>query len=1041
MELSISSINKIVELINSSKEDKNSELEIRLKESITYEKFIKIFKKLSLPKENNGLGLKYKQVSSLDVFLKKIKDIEHLRLSIDGQEEIQKYWLTSNIEDIKYNIIEKYRKDQIDITEYNIKIALNSELPEDEIINKNKILLTDNINNKNQRINKHFRFKNRYSIETDDNLFIIDLTSIKSGDGITFRDSNTLKNNITFEIEIEYINSTDNNTINSKDIATSLMKYCALLLGEIQDNEILLKKSLSTNIISYYNDLIHYKNYNNSKSKFITANPMTLHKINLLKNSDNINLYNGYSVTLKADGKRYLLLVHKNNDETLNGKIYLIDSNFDILDTGYTDSYYNGTLIEGELVSHNNKTEFYCYDLLYSKGYDRRKNKLYNTDKFRKEVEENGQDVKWSRLDYLEAFMKSGSRKITNGFNNENCINIKKKLYKFSTSPDGSDIFTKTKELWDGREYANFDVDGLIFTPINEQYPYSTGTWQSLLKWKPHYYNTIDFLIKTVKYNDNDIKSPYSVNIKRPDGTFESVLKQFKTLKLYVGTRENVYDQETHRMKIVIKPIEFNPYKLDNEQDASIYNTCNILLDEKEKMSFINDKNINEELLDDIIAEFRYNDDAEIGFKWIPLRIRHDKTLLYKEHQSTFGNMDTTANDIFRTYKYPVTEEMITTGKVPIDNSINGVENTLGDKGYFAEFDSNTGNKVRLPYQNFHNHYIKAYLYMYVSPAINEELNTLKGKLFDYACGKGVDINKIMKGKYAEVVGMDYDLNNIKFAIENHKGLSSKYKPRAFYFRGDGSKLIFPNQACGFTDTDKVSCAKYIPIKYYFDVVSVQFAMHYFFENEIKLRSFIQNLNDNLKIGGYYIGTCFDGKRIYDSLKGQKIVSGKMFSGDIFWSIEKKYKTRLGFDTDKPIYGKEINVFVKSIGRAHPEYLVNFNFFNKIMKEYGFEMIFIKSFQELYEELIVKEESNSVNKYNLEKNQETAEKMSEDEKKFSFLNNAFCYKKVSNSADSLLSKLINKIDKEEKTKLDIKLDEKIKVIDENTENTIGIIKE
>ena len=72
MELSISSINKIVELINSSKEDKNSELEIRLKESITYEKFIKIFKKLSLPKENNGLGLKYKQVSSLDVFLKKI---------------------------------------------------------------------------------------------------------------------------------------------------------------------------------------------------------------------------------------------------------------------------------------------------------------------------------------------------------------------------------------------------------------------------------------------------------------------------------------------------------------------------------------------------------------------------------------------------------------------------------------------------------------------------------------------------------------------------------------------------------------------------------------------------------------------------------------------------------------------------------------------------------------------------------------------------------------------------------------------------------
>lgn len=322
---------------------------------------------------------------------------------------------------------------------------------------------------------------------------------------------------------------------------------------------------------------------------------------------------------------------------------------------------------------------------------------------------------------------------------------------------------------------------------------------------------------------------------------------------------------------------------------------------------------------------------------------------------------------------------------------------------------------------------------MYVSPAINEELNTLKGKIFDFACGKGVDLNKIIKGRYSELVGMDFDLNNINFAIEYYKGLSVKFKPRAFYFRGDGSKLIFPNQACGFTDTDKVSARKYIPMKYYFDVVSVQFAMHYFFENEIKLRSFIQNLNDNLKIGGYYIGTCFDGKRIYDSLKGEKFISGKLYSGELFWKIEKGYKTRLGLDTDKPIYGKEISVYVKSIGRTHLEYLVNFNFFTKLMEEYGFEMIFIKPFEELYDELMNKENDND---FNIEKNKDTAEKMSDDEKTFSFFNNAFCYKKISNSSDSLLSKLIEKIDKEEKKKIDINMKEKIKVIDYNTENLI-----
>jgi mRNA (guanine-N7-)-methyltransferase len=754
---------------------------------------------------------------------------------------------------------------------------------------------------------------------------------------------------------------------------------------------------------------------------------MTLHKINLLNKSSTINLYNGYAVTLKADGVRYLLVVCKSNNEADNGKIYLINNIFNVIDTGYTDSYYNGTIIEGELINRNNISEFYCYDLLYSKGYDRRKNRLHNTDKTKKD----NSDIKWSRLDHLDAFMRSGSRRLANGYNKDNSIEIKKKNYKFSTASDGSDIFEKTRELWETKDYVNFDVDGIIFTPINESYPYTSGTWSSLLKWKPHYYNTIDFLVKTIKYeNRNDIKSPYTVLIKRPDGTFKEELRQFKTLKLYVGTRENVYDENTRRMKTIVKPVEFNPLKLEDEDQISQYNSCNILIDENEKMTFINDRNNKEEIIDDIIAEFRYDENADEGFKWIPLRIRDDKTAQYKEYNNVFGNMDTTANDIFRSYKYPVTEEMITTGKVDIDSSIDGVNNTLG---YFAEFDSDTGDKIRLPYQNFHNHFIKTYLYMYVSPAVIEELDILKGKIFDYACGKGVDLNKIMRGRYSEVVGMDYDLNNIKFAIEYHKGLSVKFKPRAFYFRGDGSKLIFPNQACGFTDVDKISARKYIPMKYYFDVISVQFAMHYFFENEVMLRSFVQNLNDNLKIGGYYIGTCFDGKRIYDSLKGTKYINGKLYSGELFWKIEKKYTSRLGFDTERPIYGKEINVYVKSIGRTHPEYLVNFKFFTKLMEEYGFEMIFIKSFEELYDELMEKEGNNN---FNLEKNKETAGKMSDDEKRFSFLNNAFCYKKISNSADSLLSKLIDKIDKEEKKKIDIKMDEKIKVIDYNTESLI-----
>jgi hypothetical protein len=51
-----------------------------------------------------------------------------------------------------------------------------------------------------------------------------------------------------------------------------------------------------------------------------------------------------------------------------------------------------------------------------------------------------------------------------------------------------------------------------------------------------------------------------------------------------------------------------------------------------------------------------------------------------------------------------------------------------------------------------------------------------------------------------------------------------------------------------------------------FDICSVQFAIHYFFENIMKLHTFLQNVAECTKLGGYFIGTCFDGARIFQAL-------------------------------------------------------------------------------------------------------------------------------------------------------------------------------
>ena len=180
----------------------------------------------------------------------------------------------------------------------------------------------------------------------------------------------------------------------------------------------------------------------------------------------------------------------------------------------------------------------------------------------------------------------------------------------------------------------------------------------------------------------------------------------------------------------------------------------------------------------------------------------------------------------------------------------------------------------------------------------------------------------------------------------------------------------------------------------------------------------LQNLNDNLKIGGYVIGTCFDGERIYDKLKDTQSIMGKTFSGETLWKIDKKYPaTKFSFSDKRANFGKVIDVFVKTIGVVHPEYLVNFYYVDKIMKEYGFSKVSLKPFQEFHNELIEGKNIMDLPQKDLNINIDVAKTMSDAEKEFSFLSSGFIYKKEKNSSDSLYKKLIELMEKRDKSKL------------------------
>ncbi len=1020
MEVEKTYFNNVESYIEKANKDENLELEIRFWSDnfqnieVNEDKFKKVYEYFTFSKSNDGLGFASNMVSNLDVTVLSNSDniTSHLsktRITIPEMDNIKKYWLNNSLNDIPYSIVEKSRIEKIDIHDYSIRVSLNEELPQKNILNKNKEQLMGN-NGNNNKLNKYYRLKNRYEIKSDDGLFSIDLTAVKSGTGKTFREANVLKNIASYEIEIEYIGNKGNNKTSEKaeNVTKKLFEYVHSILSILNETSVILKQQIKKNIIDSYTNLINVRN------ESIYGNPVTIHRRNLVKSKNVMNILDKYAVSLKADGLRMALFVYGSNKEEYNGNIYLIDINQNIIFTGYKDEKYVNSMIEGEYIHMSNGTgyEFYVYDMLYDKENDIRRRQYFNN-----YTEESVR----SRSYYLDKFIQSNTRKPVGEYQ----IPIKRKNYKVvSTSGDGTDIFDKTKEIWNSRFNETFYVDGMIFTPMFEHYPKKGGSWYSLFKWKPEHLNTIDFLISVVK-NDYgmEMKFPYIDNVIQG----ESKLKQYKKLRLYVSTLKDAFDSVTRKEIKRKEKTLFNPSNLD-EEGASAYNTCYVFVDENDNI--ICEDPISGEkgtVQDDTIVEFGFDPKREKGFQWIPYRVRHDKTTSYKNGRQVYGNLDKTANDIFISLQYPVTEEMIITGKVPEDSS--GIVNAPYYKGLNGTGENNS---ERFPYQNFHNYHIKSSLFKQVNPSLMVGTKAPLGKLLDLCCGKGVDVMKMKTAYYAEIVGMDIDYDNIKFAQQFYDMRIPRPKPKAFFIRGNAGELIFPNQDAAFTPAGKLQLKDFIPAKYYFDVVNVQFALHYFFENEIKLRTLIQNINDNLKIGGYFIGTCFDGQRVHQMLKGVNVVEGKTYSGDTLWKIQKKYSTtRIAFDRSKPNFGKQIDVLVHSIGNVHSEYLVNFEYLDAIMEEYGFEKVMIKPFSEYYEELLKSEyTTNNVEK---SKDLEMAKKMSEEEKRFSFLNNAFIYKKIDNSSDKLFTSLVTKkrdaMKKEEKKKL---ANEDVEVLDEET---------
>ena len=982
----------------------------------------------------------------------KVKE-SYIRVEINSIYDIQKYCNTNSLKEVravfnqKKNVfINDNRVFPVNVDDYNFRISFQKE----NIIGSSSSF-ANSIKSSWDENKKIFRLLNRVSFEHPDYPIRIDLSVVKENHSekyeykghtqyklkpeYTFQSAKVTDNTEKYEIELEVNNSqvgigTEYN--DTSKLAKIIRKCVIYVLSGIQGTNFPVSYNEIQDIGNQYLKLVYGKDYHERlrlfPQSFIGPGSSTLqikHITPVNEDAQFPNVRDNYTVTDKADGMRKLLYISK------EGKIYLIDTNMNIQFTGAItkDIALRETILDGEHILHNKKGEFInlyaAFDVYMVNKKDVRNNPFIIN-----EGDTSGDILNKFRLPLLVNIVTNlGAVSVTSG--GLPSIRIEHKNFKATNM--NQTIFQCCNTILQQESAMEYTIDGLIFTPaylgvgsnkIGESGPKFKKTWNYSFKWKPPQFNTIDFLVTTKKDVNGD---DYVGNIFQ-DGvsTQSSVqLSQYKTLILRVGFDESKdgfinpcadvindklpkYDDNSSKEN-KYKPMPFYP---SNPEDTEAY-LCNIMLkDDKNKEKQLFTVEDEEVFSDGMIVEFSYDLTKENKWRWIPLRVRYDKTEEYRKGFPMYGNAYKVANDNWHSIHHPITDEMITTGE-------NIPDEISDDTVYYNRM---TGKSETMALRNFHTLYVKK---MLITSIANRG-----DKLIDYAVGQGGDIKRWITAKLAFVFGIDVSKDNIENRINGacarYLSLRKDYKvmPYALFVEGNSKDNIKDGTALenekgkqitkavfgeGPKDKEKLGLGVY---RQYgtasdgFNISSCQFALHYFFEDKRSLNGFLRNVSECTKIGGHFVGGCYDGTKIFNSLKS--IEKGESISiikenGTKLWEITKQY-SKDEFDEDETSLGYEIDVYQETINKKFTEYLVNFDYLTRMMDNYGFTLLTreecneigipesVGSFQQLFGLLNEEVKKNPKKK----KDYGLALDMNSKEKQISFYNNYYFYKKVRN---------------------------------------------
>lgn len=982
------------------------------------------------------------------------------RIEITGIKPIQNYCITNSLLNQKtqklnsstYFVYKKHKAKPYDNKAYSVRISYQIEQ-----ILKNEDKIQTYIQQWDTLL-KIFRHMKRISLTHPSfPSFRIDMSIVKQSSlntkykqipRRTIQESNVFNNDPQYEIEIEYIKSKSSD---KEDVYSKFKTLIQYILSGWQSSLYPVSFDTIENIKKDYASLIygeprrlyskHFVGYSSVslETKHLTPLDTSLTLRQRLKYN---NLNNPYVITDKADGERRLLYISN------NGSMYTIDTNMNFHYTGMKSTDYKQTLLDGEYISHDIHGQFIdlymAFDIYYIQGQDIRSYPFAIIPSLFDTIKDDIQQLPMNKIVNELSNVKTRFlllNKVIQGTTSTTTISVPFKLFmKHFEYTDGNTItYPKAiKHIFEHKDTGDlypilkqqnivYNNDGVIMTPMLNgvgmdwfgQEPSNTKiTWTSSFKWKPPEFNTIDFLVLT-------------------HGNVNTTMKQGEIIKYQTCILNVGYDERRHGYT--------NPYQQmlnaefkeqtskENEQtqgyrpkpfypiqpEDKYAHTCNIQI--KNNVMMIEDET--DTFTNGTIVEFKYDLTKPVGWRWIPIRVRHDKTYEFINGEKNFGNAYHVAQSVWSSIHHPVTKEMLISGTY--------TPNIIQDDDVY--YYGVKGKSQTLALRDFHNLYVKKELILRTSKTSRNKT------LVDIAVGKAGDLPKWILSKLKFILGLDVSKDNIYNRIDGACSRYLNYKktnhttPNCLFVVADSSKYILNGEAClddigkrviqalqeeeihreKISDELGKGVAPYVGFlnTQKFHIVSCQFAFHYFWNSIHNLHTCIRNICDLCELNGYFIGTSYNGHKIFELLKdkrkGEQVELYK--HGHKIWSIIKQYD-HTSYLNDKSCIGYEIDVYQETIGQYFKEYLVNYEYLIQLLSFYGFEPVpkdelkrtfmlkhSIGNFEDMYKIMmnkIRKDKKNNISKTLKETGKAIQLQHNRDERMISFLNQYFIFKKV-----------------------------------------------